>query len=130
MKRISARWKRQSMLRTVTACLFASILGLSVLPAHAENWGQYTYLGSGVSVSFAQVSYDTYTWKFRNDFSRRIIYMEFRYSYIDADTGILQIDTDVLPVTLGSGEVIGGWTVFTSNSRVPPLITVMKIERE
>ena len=105
-----------------------AMVGLA-LAAFADDWTSFTYLGDGVSVSFARVTSDTYTWKFRNDLSSRITYMKFRYSYVDANSGILQIERDVLPGTLRSGEVFGGWSAFTSNSRVPPTISILEIER-
>ena len=47
------------------------------MSAQAGEWSYFSYLGNSVSVSFNQVDATTYTWKFRNDASSRITYMEF-----------------------------------------------------
>lgn len=97
---------------------------------YASEWSAFSYVGDGVSVSFAQVQNTTWTWKFRNDGSRKITYMKFTYSYVDANTGQYTTDSDVLPGSLKPGETFGGWAAFTSNSRLSPTIRIVKIDRE
>ncbi len=98
--------------------------------ARAQDWSYFWSIGNGVSVSFARVDNGTYTWKFRNDGYNKITYMKFTYSYIDSNTGMFQTQTDFLPGSLRPGEVIGGWTAFTANSRSQPTIMIRDITRE
>jgi hypothetical protein len=102
----------------------------TVASAYADNWSIFRPIGNNVSVSFTPADSTTYTWKFRNDGYNRITYMEFRYSYINANTGLPETETDVLPGSLGPGEVIGGWAAFTAESRSEPLITITNIQRQ
>jgi hypothetical protein len=106
-----------------------AVLGAAA-SASASDWSMFRPAGNGVSVSFAAVDRTTYTWKFRNDGDNTIKYMEFTYSYVNAETGLYQTDKDVLPVPLGAAKVFGGWAAFTSTSRRPPAIQITKIQRE
>ena len=96
----------------------------------ADNWSYFVPVGNSVSVSFAPVDNTTYTWKFRNDGYSRIKYLEFTYTYFDANTYQYRTDKDVLPGSLAPGETFGGWAAFTANSRSQPSIRITDIERE
>ena len=104
---------------------FATILsiGLCSRTAHADTqWSGFQSVGSGVSVSFAQVNRDTWTWKFRNDEDTTITYMDFKYTDSKGD------HKDTLPGSLGPHKVFGGWAAFTASSR--PTIEISKIKRK
>jgi len=109
--------------------LLLSVAILAAAAAYAENWSMFYIIGNNVSVSFTPVDGNTYTWKFRNDGSNTIRYMQFTYSYVEANTGVYKTDTDVLPGTLRPGEVFGGWAAFTAQSHQPPVIRITKIDR-
>ena len=109
--------------------VFVCLLG-AIGSAYADNWGIFRSLGGNVSVSFAPVDNTTYTWKFRNDGIDTITYMDFRYSYIDAQTGAYETQTDVFPGSLGPGQVFGGWAAFSAKSRSEPSIAITNIRRQ
>jgi hypothetical protein len=109
--------------------MFALAAVLAAVTTAYADWTYFTYVGNSVSVSFSAVDNTTQTWKFRNDGYNTISYMKFSYSYIDANTGRYETDTDILPGSLGPGEVFGGWAAFTANSRVAPTIRIVEIER-
>ncbi len=102
----------------------------AVASAYAADWTIFFPLGNNVSVSFTPVDSTTYTWKFRNDGYNTITYMEFRYSYIDVNTGQYETETDVFPGSLKPGEVFGGWTAFSAETRSQPSITITNILRQ
>jgi hypothetical protein len=110
-------------------CIVAVAILAAAASAYADNWSWFYSLTNNVSVSFAPVNGNTYTWKFRNDGYDTIHYMEFSYSYIDANTGLYKTDTDVLPGSLRPGQVFGGWAAFTAVSRTQPTIRITKIDR-
>ncbi len=118
----TAGGRRAALLLVISCITAATIL--------ADNWSYFLPVGDNVSVSFAPVDNATYTWKFRNDGYNRIKYLEFSYSYIDANTGQYRTDQDVFPGSLGPGQTFGGWSAFTANSRSQPIIRITRIERE
>jgi len=106
---------------------FAAILavvGMGAVPATAQNakWTPWRtvncpQLGCNLSVSFSQVvNTNTWTWKFRND-GTQSVYIQFKYTYVDADTGQLATQLDMFPKALAPGEVWGGWATYTANAR-------------
>ena len=115
--------------RWMTSCILMAVMVIAVAVAYADDWSYFLDVGSGVSVSFARVDNAVYTWKFRNDGYSKIRYMQFTYSYIDADTGQYKTDTDVVPGSLEPGEVFGGWSAFTANTRSQPVIRITNIDR-
>jgi len=117
------------MKRRLISCMFVVAILAAAASAYATNWSPFYSVTNNVSASFAPVDATTYTWKFRNDGLTTITYMEFTYSYVDANTGLYKTGKDVLPGTLRSGEVFGGWSAFTAVSRSQPLITITKINR-
>jgi len=115
----------------IASLILLAVLACASLRGDDERWTPFYGLGYDVSVSFARVvDSETYTWKFRNDGSRAVKSMTFTCSYIDAATHQSKTDNDVLPGTLGPGEVLGGWTAFTANTRVQPTIRITKVERQ
>jgi hypothetical protein len=87
-------------------------------------WTDWQSLGDSVSVSFTQVpgSGGIWTWKFRNDGSQAIGYMDFYYT---DNTGK---NSDILPNAgpFKPGDIIGGWAAFTANSA--PTIQIKSIQ--
>jgi hypothetical protein len=109
---------------------FAAILalvGMSSVPAEAQDakWTPWhsvdcPKLGCNLSVSFSQVvNTNTWTWKFRND-GTQSVYIQFEYTYIDADSGQLTKQPDMFPKALAPGEAWGGWATYTANARWNP----------
>jgi hypothetical protein len=100
------------------------LLGMCAVPARAQDakwtpWHsvQCPKLGCSLSVSFSQVvNTNTWTWKFRND-GTQSVYIQFEYTYIDADSGRLTTTPDMFPKALAPGEVWGGWATYTANTR-------------
>jgi hypothetical protein len=98
-------------LSAVLVGLFLNILPLTVpLRAQDGNWSTWQSCGDNVSVSFDQVNSSTWTWKFRNDGTQTITYMDFNY------TDNAGQHYDVMPGSLQPGQVIGGWAAFTAAS--------------
>jgi hypothetical protein len=106
---------------------FAAILalvGMSSVPAGAQDakWTPWhsvdcPKLGCNLSVSFSQVvNTNTWTWKFRND-GTQSVYIQFEYTYIDADSGQLTTTPDMFPKALAHGEVWGGWATYTAHTQ-------------
>jgi hypothetical protein len=108
------------------------IVGLlaAIGSAYADNWSYFRAIGNNVSVSSAPVDNKTYTWRFRNDGINKITHLEFKYSYVNAQTGAYETQSDVFPWSLGPGQVFGGWSAFTAASRSEPLITITNIRRQ
>jgi len=117
------------MKKKLISCILALAILAAAGSAYATNWSMFYVLNNNVSVSFAPVDGTTYTWKFRNDGYNTITYMEFTYTYMDANTYQYKTEKDVLPGTLRPGEVFGGWSAFTAVSRSQPVITITKINR-
>src|SRR5689334_21354338 len=102
------------------AISMVAVMVLSLMSTSAKadaHWSQWEYIGNGVSVSFTQVTRDTWTWKFRNDEGATIRYMEF--NYIDSQG----THPDILPVDVKPGAAFGGWAAFTSSTRPTIVIT-------
>lgn len=91
------------------------------------GWGPWSDLGSFVSVSYSQVNGNTWTWKFRNDGSSTITYMEFKYT---DSLGVHQGGLNVLPFDLKPGQAFGGWTAFASTGSSRPSVAITKIQRK
>jgi hypothetical protein len=72
--------------------------------------------GCSLSVSFSEVNPTTYSWKFRND-GTQSVYIQFKYTYVDADSKQLTTQPDMFPKALGPGEVWGGWATYTAHTR-------------
>jgi hypothetical protein len=114
--------------RFLTFTFICVALAAAMAGSLASDWTPFSYVSNGVSVSFARVANDTYTWKFHNGSSERIRYMKFSYSYIDAATGRYKTDTDVIPSPLRPGETFGGWAAYTANTRSQPTIRIVEVE--
>jgi len=113
--------KRTPLAAVATAALFVLTAFPIAAQAQQSNWSAWQPCGNSVSVSFSQVAgTSTWTWKFRNDGTQAITYMDFYYT---DNTGQ---NTDVLPGSLNPGDVIGGWAAFTANSR--PTIQIKSIQ--
>jgi hypothetical protein len=101
-----------------------AMVGMVSVPAGAQDakWTPWRSvdcpkLGCNLSVSFSQVvNTNTWTWKFRND-GTQSVYIQFEYTYIDADSGRLTTTPDMFPKALAPGEVWGGWATYTANTR-------------
>lgn len=98
-----------------------SVLFLSAaMLAQGASWGAWQSYGSNgvVQISFARVNATTMTWKFRNGSANCTLKpFNFRYTYTDADTGQFTAQNDIMPENLGPGQVLGGWTAFSANTR-------------
>lgn len=99
-------------------------------------WGEFTYLGQGISVRFCKVQdkWDDkgnsgWTWSFRNDEPTTITYLEFEYTEYH---GMWDIEKqhDVFPGSLKGGKIFGGWASFLAVSNRRPDIRIIKIERK
>lgn len=111
-------------MRTATwslVCTLATPLLVKVV--HASNFGPYSYLSNEVSVSYAQISRDTWTWKFLNN-SNTTTVTSMTFQYTDTK-GQHQ---GVLPGSLKPRASSGGVSAFTASSR--PTITIKAIKRE
>jgi len=114
--------------------IILTIIGVtlcSVLPAFPE-WGSWQTIGDGfVAVSFSQVRSDTCTWRIKNTGSNTLRTLNFSYTYASASSQSSQkTDHDTLPYPLKAGAMIGGWTVYSANTRRCPLTLVVdKLER-
>jgi hypothetical protein len=99
-----------------------ALCGLLSSCASPTDWREWWSIGDDVSVSYAQITKQTWTWRFRNDGSTDITYMTF--TYIDANGE----HSDVLPGSLAPGKVYGGWGAYAASSR--PMIVIKEIRRE
>ncbi len=99
-----------------TRLAVAALFLFSALAARADNWTQWVPFGnSGLSIRWSQVNRDTCTWAFRNDTKRTLAIMNFNIVDTNADTGVAEHTTDVLP-TLQPGQALGGWTAFSATA--------------
>jgi hypothetical protein len=105
----------------IFAIALASIASPRILAAQGAGWTSWFSIGNSVSVSFKQVSSDIWTWKFRNDASRALTYLEFEYTDRKGD------HRDVHPGSLGPGKVMGGWAAFTATGK-PSRIRILKVK--
>ncbi|RYX80984.1 hypothetical protein EON83_26270 [bacterium] len=103
--------------------LACSLTGaMSIQVAHASDFGPYAYISHDVSASYAQLTRDTWTWKFLNNSTQTTItYMTFKYTDKDGE------HTKVFSGKLEPGASFGGGSAFSANSR--PKITIKRIKR-
>jgi hypothetical protein len=113
--------KRKHMLWGFVAIL--AMIGISAAPVRAQvaKWTPWKTvncpkMGCSLSVSFSEVNPTTYSWKFRND-GTQSVYIQFKYTYVDADSKQLTTQPDMFPKALGPGEVWGGWATYTAHTR-------------
>jgi hypothetical protein len=88
------------------------------LPAPQAPWGQWVPLGStGLIFGVSRVNPTTLTWRFMNAGSQVVTSMSFNYSFVDANSGQMTTQNDVVPFALKPGKSVGGWTAYTANTR-------------
>ena len=98
-----------------------TLCGLLSLSACASDWSAWSSIGDDVSLSYAQLTKETWTWKFRNDGSIAITFMTFTYTDANGE------HPGVLPGSLKPGVVYGGWGAYAASS--PPTIVIKEITR-
>ncbi|BCM92470.1 hypothetical protein IAD21_04350 [Abditibacteriota bacterium] len=104
------------------AFAFTLVVAACVNAAYASNFGPYSYVSHEVSVSYAQIKGDTWTWRFLNNSdSTTITYMAFKYRDKDGE------HANILPGQLKPGAAFGGRAIFTASSR--PTIIIKEIKR-
>jgi TonB family protein len=84
--------------------------------------GPWTDLGSGIFVQVEQVTKTVWTWRFKNQSSRRLMSMDYRY--IDSEGE----HKDSMGWHLNPGASHGGWSDYTASSR--PSFIVDNLEWE
>jgi hypothetical protein len=104
---------------------------LAVSRAYGD-WGPWQAIGDGqVAVSFSQVKNDMCTWQIKNTGSKTLTTFEFSYTYVPVDSPYSRkTDKDILPYPLKPGAAVGGWTVYSANTRRCPVTLVpTKLDR-
>jgi hypothetical protein len=76
-----------------------TLCGLLSLSACASDWSAWSSIGDDVSLSYTQLTKETWTWKFRNDGSIAITFMTFTYTDANGE------HPGVLPGSLKPGVV-------------------------
>jgi hypothetical protein len=99
-----------------------TLCGLLCLSACASDWSAWSSMGDDVSLSYTQLTKETWTWRFRNDGSTAITFMTFTYTDANGE------HPDVLPGSLQPGEVYGGWGAYAASS--PAIIVIKEIKRQ
>jgi hypothetical protein len=102
--------------------LAVTLCGLLSLSAGASDWSEWSSIGDDVSLSYMQLTRETWTWRFRNDGSTAITFMTFTYTDAEGE------HADVLPGSLAPGKVYGGWGAYAASS--PPIIVIKEMRRE
>jgi hypothetical protein len=98
------------------------------LPTPQAPWGQWVPLGStGLVFGVSRVDGNTLTWRFMNAGSQVVASMNFNYSYVDANSGQMATQGDVLPFALQPGKSLGGWAAYTANTRGNITIQITQI---
>jgi hypothetical protein len=98
-----------------------TLCGSLSLSACATYWSAWSSIGDDVSLSYARLTKETWTWKFRNDGSTVITFMTFTYTDADGE------HPNALPGSLPPGAVYGGWGAYAASS--PPSIVIKEIKR-
>jgi hypothetical protein len=96
---------------------------LSSLSARASEWSAWSSIGDDVSLSYTQLTKETWTWRFRNDGSTAITFMTFTYTDADGE------HPGVLPGSLEPGMVDPGSDSSKETSGLwrPPAVKVISI---
>jgi hypothetical protein len=105
-----------------TLIIAATLCGLLSSCASPTDWREWSSIGDDVSLSYSQLTKQTWTWRFRNDGSTAITFMTFTYTDVDGE------HPDVLHGSLAPGKVYGGWGAYAASSR--PMIVIKEIQRE
>ena len=106
------------MRNLIIAITFCGLLSSCASPT---DWREWSSIGDDVSLSYSQLTKQTWTWRFRNDGSTAITFMTFTYTDVDGE------HPDVLHGSLAPGKVYGGWGAYAARSR--PIIVIKEIRR-